>query len=117
LDVLTITGTTPLPGSVVNVICVLVLEFIVQLLVPFIMTATEVPVKFVPIIVTLIPPVSGPVSGAMLVIVGSGPDVMALVPVPKPNGFTKIFSPLSIVHMSQNKGLVLKEKTDVSVPT
>jgi hypothetical protein len=73
-DVVTLTSTVPDPAGEVALICVALLKLNVVAAVPPKLTAVT-PVKFVPVIVTLVPPVVRPVFGLTLVTVGAGVGV------------------------------------------
>lgn len=60
------------PCAVVAVICVALLTVKLVAAVPPMLTAVA-PVKFVPVIVTLVPPVVGPLDGFIVVTVGGAP--------------------------------------------
>jgi hypothetical protein len=86
LGVVTVTSTAPLPAGVVAVIVVSLSTVKLAVVAP---NRTWVaPVKFVPLIVTSVPPSAVPVVGLMLVTVGGGPatvtpaDAAAVSPVP-----------------------------------
>lgn len=69
--VVTVTSTVPEPGGEVAVICVELTT--ATFVAPFAPKATDVaPVRFVPVIVTLVPPDVGPEAGLMPVTVGGG---------------------------------------------
>src|SRR5665213_2786076 len=71
LAVVTLTLTAPVPAAVVAVIWVA--EFTVKLAAAVAPNLTALaPVKFVPVMATLVPPASGPDVGAKLVTVGAG---------------------------------------------
>src|SRR5450631_1248796 len=83
LGVVTLTVTAPMPAAVVAVIWVA--ELTVKLAAAVAPNFTEVaPVKFVPVITTLVPPVSGPDVGARPVMVGAGMNVNVPTEVPVP---------------------------------
>ena len=69
--VVTVTSTVPLPAGDVAVIEVALLTVtdVAAVLPNFTLVA---PVRFVPVMVTLVPPALGPVFGLMLVTVGAG---------------------------------------------
>ena len=68
--VVTVTSTVPVPPGEVAVICVgLLIEKLVALVAPN-LTAVAVE-KFVPVIVTAVPPANGPEVGLTLVTVGA----------------------------------------------
>ena len=67
--VVTVTSTVPDPGGDVAVICEELTT--VTFVAPFAPKSTAVaPVRFVPVIVTLVPPEAGPEEGLIAVIVG-----------------------------------------------
>ena len=68
--VVTRTSTVPVPAGAVAVICVALLNVKLLAAVPPKLTAVTPP-KFVPLMVTLLPPVAGPDVGEMLVTVGA----------------------------------------------
>jgi hypothetical protein len=101
--VVTVTSTTPAPPGLVAVICVALLNVNAAAVVPNL--TLDTPVKFVPVIVTEVPPAPGPVLGATEVTVA--PDayvylsaaVRALMPpgvvtvtstVPEPAGLVTV---------------------------
>jgi hypothetical protein len=68
--VVTVTSTVPAPAGEVAVICVAL--FTVNVVAPVAPNFTAVaPVKFVPVMVTLVPPAAGPLAGLTLVTVGA----------------------------------------------
>src|SRR5450830_673706 len=85
--VVTLTSTVPEPAGAVAVICVALLKVKLLAAVPPKVTAVT-PAKFVPVMVTLVPPVAGPDVGEMLLTVGAARYVnwsaepVALVPPP-----------------------------------
>jgi hypothetical protein len=70
----TVTSTVPAPDAEVAVIWVAELTLNVEADVAPKLTAVA-PMKFVPVIVTGVPPVAGPLDGAMLVTVGGAMKV------------------------------------------
>ena len=68
-DVVTVTSTTPVPAGLVAVMAVALFTVKPAAAVLPKLTAVE-PVKFVPVIVTLVPPVAGPLAGLMEVTTG-----------------------------------------------
>ena len=98
--VLTVTSTVPEPAGEVAVTCVADSAFTPLALVEPNLTSLA-PVRFVPVIVTVVPPAAGPLVGSTFVTVGAGmyvnwsPEPVALVPpgvltvtstVPEPTG-------------------------------
>ena len=72
--VVTVTSTVPVPAGAVTMICVEELTVYTALEPPK-LTAVA-PVKFVPVIVTDVPPASGPLDGLIVVTVGAGKTVI-----------------------------------------
>jgi hypothetical protein len=68
--VVTVTSTVPAPAGEVAVICVALLTVNVVAAVAPNFTAV-VPVKFVPVMVTTVPPAAGPLAGLTSVTVGA----------------------------------------------
>ncbi len=83
--VVTLTVTAPVPAGDVAVICVA--ELTVKLAALVLPNCTAVaPVKLVPVMTTLVPPVAGPDVGARPVTVGAGTKVKVPADVPVPFG-------------------------------
>ena len=93
--VVALTVTAPLPAGATAVIWVAELTVKLVAAVPPNFTAVA-PVKFVPVMVTLVPPVAGPDVGARPVIVGAGTKVKVPteVPVPPPVVTLTVTEPL-----------------------
>jgi hypothetical protein len=85
LSVVTLTVTAPTPAADSAVICVAELTTKLAALVPPNWTAVA-PVKPVPVITTLVPPLAGPDVGARPVTVGAGRKVNVPTDVPVPFG-------------------------------
>ena len=83
LTVVTDTVTEPLPAAVTAVICVAVLTVKLAAAVPPNVTAVA-PVKPVPVMTTLVPPVAGPDVGARPLTDGAGRKVNVPTTVPEP---------------------------------
>src|SRR5664279_5434809 len=80
---MTVTVTAPMPAGLTAVICVA--EFTTKLAAGVLPNFTAVaPVKLVPVMTTLVPPLSGPDVGARPLIVGAGRKVKVPADVPVP---------------------------------